>query len=178
MPYGIRAATNSRRDGISKQTTHKPRLSLALHGNTLGVPVEPMGVQSANHAFSWHRHLHFCQRHDAKPLFISLSSFGCPVLVPFQVALCVLIRSCVGEGMEPGRTYLECHLGFVGGDDRDVYHAGHNCTTQETKAPGSSVFYSPAAAGSRAAGRGTRSSSSAWNEGACGARTAAARGPV
>jgi len=50
--------------------------------------------------------------------------------------------------MEPGRTYLECHLGFVGGDDRDVYHAGHNCTTQETKAPGSSVFYSPAA-GSR-----------------------------
>ena len=59
--------------------------------------------------------------------------------------------------MEPGRTYLECHLGFVGGDDRDVYHAGHNCTTQETKAPGSSVLCSPAAeARDRAAAREMR----------------------
>ena len=95
MPYGIRAATNSRRDGISKQTTHKPRLSLALHGNTLGVPVEPMGVQSENHAFSWHRHLHFVK--DMMPshcssLFLLLDVL---FLFLFEVAFslkCMFIR--------------------------------------------------------------------------------------
>lgn len=32
-----------------------------------------------------------------------------------------------------GRTYLECHLGFVGGDNRDVHDAGHNCREERTR---------------------------------------------
>jgi len=82
---------------------------------------------------------------DVEALFIFLPFFPrCPVFVLFKNFkwLYVCAESSVGEGrqlmMEPsgaepaGRTYLECHLGFVGGDNRDVHHAGHHCRGQET----------------------------------------------
>ena len=72
-----------------------------------------------------------------------LFSPRCPVSVLFKNFkwLYVCAESSVGEGRQlmMGRTYLECHLGFVGCDNRDVHHAGHHCRGQETN----QSFYQP-----------------------------------
>jgi hypothetical protein len=83
-------------------------------------------------------HCTFSQR-DVKALLpCIISSFpfwlSAPLLscVFYVFALERVCEKAKAQGELKWRTYLECHLGLVGCDDRDIYHAGHHCRGQGT----------------------------------------------
>jgi hypothetical protein len=72
----------------------------------------------------------------------STGAFLCVCFLSGSCSLASFIRVervfivCVGEAKTAtswSSTYLECHLGFVRGDDRDVDGAGRNCGTNHKK---------------------------------------------